>query len=246
MEGVVNALPMDLVAVSRRLAGELEKVRFGPPTSHVYNPLVYARAPHERYLQRYGARPGRVVLLGMNPGPFGMAQTGVPFGDVTMVRDFLGIEAAVGKPPREHPARPVSGFACTRGEVSGTRLWGWARDRFGDADRFFDRFFVVNYCPLAFMEQSGRNRTPDKLSPRERERLFAVCDGALQRVVELLRPTHVIGVGAFAEGRARAALTGSPVQIGTILHPSPASPAANRDWAAQAERQLVALGIGLG
>lgn len=237
---------MDLVAVSRRLAGELEKVRFGPPTSHVYNPLVYARAPHERYLQRYGARPGRVVLLGMNPGPFGMAQTGVPFGDVTMVRDFLGIEAAVGKPSREHPARPVSGFACTRCEVSGTRLWGWARDRFGDAERFFDRFFVINYCPLAFMEPSGRNRTPDKLSPRERERLFAVCDQALQRAVELLRPTHVIGVGAFAEGRARAALAGSPVPIGTILHPSPASPAANRDWAAQAERQLAGLGIGLG
>jgi single-strand selective monofunctional uracil DNA glycosylase len=236
---------MDLVGVSRRLAAELEKMRFAPPTSHVYNPLVYARAAHERYLERFGARPGRVVLLGMNPGPFGMAQTGVPFGDVAMVRDFLGIEAEVGKPRREHPARPVAGFACPRAEVSGTRLWGWARDRFGDADRFFSRFFVVNYCPLAFMETSGRNRTPDKLPPGERERLFAVCDEALRRAVDVLRPSHVIGVGAFAEGRARTALADAAIPIGTILHPSPASPAANRDWAAQAERQLAGYGIAL-
>jgi single-strand selective monofunctional uracil DNA glycosylase len=234
---------MDLVTISRQLAAELEKVRFGPPTSHVYNPLVYARASHERYLQRYGTRSGRVVLLGMNPGPFGMAQTGVPFGDVTMVRDFLGIQADVGKPAREHPARPVTGFGCTRAEVSGTRLWGWARDRFGEAERFFARFFVVNYCPLAFMEKSGRNRTPDKLAPRERERLFAACDKALRQAIELLRPSHVIGVGAFAEGRARTALDGLDLPVGTILHPSPASPAANRDWAGQAESQLKSLGI---
>jgi len=240
---VVNALQMDLVPISRRLAAEVEKVRFGPPTSHVYNPLLYARAPHERYLERFGQRTGRVVLVGMNPGPFGMAQTGVPFGDVAMVRDFLGIEARVGKPTREHPSRPISGFACSRSEISGTRLWGWARDRFGDAERFFSRFFVLNYCPLVFMEESGRNRTPDKLAPAERERLFAACDRALSEAAATLRPTHVIGVGAFAEGRARATLADTPFRIGSILHPSPASPAANRDWAAQAERQLEALGI---
>jgi single-strand selective monofunctional uracil DNA glycosylase len=236
---------MDLVGISRRLTRELEKVRFGPPTSHVYNPLVYARASHERYLERFGGRPGRVVLVGMNPGPFGMAQTGVPFGDVTMVREFLGIEAPVGKPAREHPARPVAGFACSRGEVSGTRLWGWARDRFGDADGFFSRFFVANYCPLAFMEESGRNRTPDKLSAGERTRLFAACDQALRELVAVLRPTHVIGIGSFAEARALASIGNASVRIGGILHPSPASPAANRDWAVKAERQLAGLGIDL-
>jgi single-strand selective monofunctional uracil DNA glycosylase len=236
---------MDLIGISRALARDLEKMRFGAPTSHVYNPLVYARAPHERYLERYGASTGRVVLVGMNPGPFGMAQTGVPFGDVVMVRDFLGIEGQVGRPVREHPARPVVGFGCARSEISGTRLWGWARDRFGEAGRFFGSFFVANYCPLAFMERSGRNRTPDKLAPAERARLFAACDEALREAVTLLRPSHVIGVGAFAEGRARAALVDLPVPIGGILHPSPASPAANRDWAAQVERQLAGYGIEL-
>jgi single-strand selective monofunctional uracil DNA glycosylase len=181
-------------------------------------------------------------MVGMNPGPFGMAQTGVPFGDVAMVRDFLGITGAVGKPAREHPARPIAGFECHRSEVSGTRLWGWVRDRFGTADRFFDRAFVANWCPLVFMDESGRNRTPDKLPAHERAPLFRACDDALARIAEALRPTVVIGVGGFAEKRARAAL-GPSADIGSILHPSPASPAANRDWAGLVDAQLQDLGF---
>jgi single-strand selective monofunctional uracil DNA glycosylase len=234
---------MELVRISRALARRLDGLRFGAPVTHVYQPLAYARVPHEAYLRRYGERRGRVVLLGMNPGPFGMAQTGVPFGDVTLVRDWLGISGAVGRPAREHPERPVTGFACTRSEVSGTRLWGWARDRFGQADAFFARFFVVNYCPLAFMEESGRNRTPDKLAPKERVALYAACDEALRATLRALAPTHVIGVGGFAEQRAEAAASGLDVRVGCILHPSPASPAANRDWAGAVERQLAGYGV---
>ena len=178
----------------------------------------------------------------MNPGPFGMVQTGVPFGDVAMVRDWLGITAPVGKPRNEHPKRPVAGFACQRSEVSGARLWGWARDRFGTPERFFRRFFVVNYCPLAFVESSGRNRTPDKLAAAEQEALGAACDVALRDIVAALEPRIVVGVGGFAERRARAAL-GDTVAIGTILHPSPASPLANRGWATTIEKQLDALGV---
>jgi single-strand selective monofunctional uracil DNA glycosylase len=179
----------------------------------------------------------------MNPGPFGMAQTGVPFGDVAMVRDWLGIEGAVGRPEPEHPRRPVLGFGCPRSEVSGTRLWGWARDRFGTPEAFFSRFFVLNYCPLAFLEQSGRNRTPDRLPPAERAPLFAACDRALRDGVELLRPRAVVGVGRFAADRARAALAGLELPIGTILHPSPANPEANRDWEATVDRQLATMNL---
>jgi single-strand selective monofunctional uracil DNA glycosylase len=63
-----------------------------------------------------------------------MAQTGVPFGEVGLVRDFLGIEAKVDQPARVHPKRPIEGFACMRSEVSGRRVWGWVQDRFGSAD----------------------------------------------------------------------------------------------------------------
>src|SRR5690606_1352475 len=106
-------------------------LRFRDPVEYVYNPLEYARRPHEAYLKRYGTGPKEVLLLGMNPGPFGMAQTGVPFGEVAHVREWLGIEDGVDRPAVEHPKRPVLGFDCKRAEVSGARLWGWARDRFG-------------------------------------------------------------------------------------------------------------------
>jgi single-strand selective monofunctional uracil DNA glycosylase len=234
-----------LVDVSRALSEHVAALRFAAPVCCVYNPLEYARAPHELYLSRYGDGLKEVLLLGMNPGPFGMAQTGVPFGDVTMVRDWLGIAAPVTKPRDEHPKRPVLGFDCHRTEVSGTRLWGWARDRFATPQRFFQRFFVANYCPLAFMESSGANRTPDKLPAAEQHALFRACDDALRDVVGVLRPRIVVGVGGFAERRARVALADENVAIGTILHPSPASPLANRGWAETVERQLQSLGVSL-
>jgi single-strand selective monofunctional uracil DNA glycosylase len=236
---------MSLVDVSRSLSARVASLRFADPVRCVYNPLDYAREPHELYLSRYGGGRKEVLLLGMNPGPFGMAQTGVPFGDVAMVRDWLGIVAPVGKPAGEHPKRPVLGFECRRAEVSGTRLWGWARDRFGTPQRFFERFFVANYCPLVFMEQSGANRTPDKLSSAEQQAVSGACDDALRDVVRLLRPRLVVGVGGFAERRARGALASEGVAVGTMLHPSPASPLANRGWAPTIERQLEALGVSL-
>ena len=179
----------------------------------------------------------------MNPGPFGMAQTGVPFGDVAMVRDWMGIEAPVGKPREEHPKRPVLGFDCPRSEVSGTRFWGWARDSFGTPERFFERFFVWNYCPLIFIEESGRNRTPDKLPKAEREPLFQACDAALLRMWEHLQPRYAVGIGKFAEGRLRAVIDGESASIGAIPHPSPANPKANKGWAKAAVAALAQMGI---
>ncbi len=231
--------------ITDRLVKELKPLRFAPPVHSVYNPLEYARACHDQYLDRYAHPPCEAMFLGMNPGPYGMAQTGVPFGEVSMVRDWLGICEPVLAPKKQHPKRPIQGFDCKRSEVSGTRLWGWARDTFGTPERFFERFFIANYCPLVFMEESGLNRTPDKLPASEREPLFRACDKALRALVEYLQPRLVIGVGTFAEGRARAALEGTDVRVGRILHPSPASPAANRGWAEQVNRELAALGIRL-
>jgi single-strand selective monofunctional uracil DNA glycosylase len=160
-----------------------------------------------------------------------------------MVRDFLEIRARVGRPDPEHPKRPVEGFACARSEVSGTRLWGAVAEHWGSPRRFFQRHFIANYCPLAFLEESGRNRTPDKLPRGEREALFAACDHHLQRMVEVLEPEWVIGIGAFAEGRAQEALKGRGVRTARILHPSPASPLANRGWAPAVRRELTELGL---
>lgn len=231
-----------LIDAARTLSAEVDALSFSPPVSHVYNPLDYAWAPHEIYLRRFGNTPKKVVFLGMNPGPFGMVQCGVPFGEVAAVRDWMGIETPVGRPARENPKRPVEGFACTRSEVSGRRLWGLFQQRFGDAAAFFADHFVANYCPLAFFDQ-GRNLTPDKLPAAESAPLYAACDAHLRTMIEALTPAWVIGVGGFAEARAREALAGLPVRIGKVLHPSPASPAANRGWAEAATRQLVAQGL---
>jgi single-strand selective monofunctional uracil DNA glycosylase len=236
---------MKPIAISRWLAKKTTPLVFRPPTACTYNPLVYARRSHEAYLEKYAKQGVDAILLGMNPGPWGMAQTGVPFGEVELVREFLGIVENVDQPARVHPKRPIEGFACTRSEVSGRRVWGWVQDRFGSPDAFSSRFLVANYCPLVFMEASGRNRTPDKLPAAEREPLFELCDEALRRLVNWCTPGRVIGVGGFAAGRARAALGSSGLPITSILHPSPASPAANRGWVAQVERQLLAQGIEL-
>ncbi len=240
---------MSLAAISRDLSASVDRLRFqGPaatPVAFVYNPLAYARGPHEAYLAKWGAAPKEALFLGMNPGPFGMAQTGVPFGDPALVRDFLGITGLVSKPKKEHPARPIVGMDSPRSEVSGARFWGWAKARFVTADAFFKRFFVVNYCPLLFMEGGGKNLTPDKLTPKERAALYAPCDEALRRIVATLKPSHVIGIGAFAEKRAAEALDGLPITIGTVLHPSPASPLANRGWAEAAEAGLRKQGVAI-
>jgi len=238
---------MTLIQIARRLRDDVRPLRFGGDVTHVYRPLDYAWRPHALYLERYGTGRKEVLLVGMNPGPFGMAQTGVPFGEVALVRDWLGLEAPVKRPAREHPKRPIEGFACTRSEVSGRRLWGWARDRFGTPESFFSRFFVHNYCPLAFMAESGRNITPDKLPAAERDALFAPCDRALAAVVERLEPAVVVGVGAFAEKRSAAALARieAAPRLARLLHPSPASPAANRDWPAAADRTFRELGVAI-
>ena len=231
-----------LEAAARTLSDTLDGMRFAPPVSHVYNPLTYAWAPNAAYLQRYGQGRKRVVFVGMNPGPFGMVQTGVPFGEIAAVRDWMGIDAEVLQPAVENPKRPVEGFACTRSEVSGRRLWGLFAERFGTAEAFFAEHFVANYCPLAFFE-GGRNLTPDKLPAAEQGPLLAACDAHLRQVAETLCPEWVIGVGAWAEQRARQALAGLPVRVGRVLHPSPASPAANRGWSEAASRQMIEQGV---
>jgi single-strand selective monofunctional uracil DNA glycosylase len=242
MQAPESSFSTSLMAAARRLSDEVDSLEFSPPVSHRYNPLIYAWEAHEAYLRRYGTNRKSVIFVGMNPGPFGMVQCGVPFGEIDAIRDWMGIEVAIGRPAHENPRRPVEGFLCTRSEVSGRRLWGLFRERFGTAEAFFADHFVANYCPLAFFDQ-GRNLTPDKLPAAEAAPLYAACDRHLRQIVEVLEPQWVVGIGGFAEVRAVAALSGMGVKVGKVLHPSPASPAANRGWAEAATRQLLGQGI---
>ncbi|MBN2551952.1 MAG: single-stranded DNA-binding protein [Spirochaetales bacterium] len=251
MDGTALALVRAAKKLNRCLAGQ----DFGSPVACVYNPLEYAWNAYRSYLERFagtgGAGGKRVLLLGMNPGPWGMAQTGVPFGEIQAVRDWMGIEQPVGHPPVEHPRRPVQGFAVARSEASGRRLWGLVRERFGTAECFFREHFVGNYCPLLFLDPEGKNLTPDKLPSGERQALFDCCDEHLRATILALDPHWLIGIGRFTERRLRAVQAdlgegdsgNRERKVAGILHPSPASPAANRDWAGATAERLISLGV---
>ena len=245
--GLANTLPVAevMVAAGKILAQRADRLRFNAPVSYVYNPLIYAWAPYEHYLRTYASGPRRVVFLGMNPGPFGMVQTGIPFGEVQAVTQWLRIKGGVAAPRRQHPARPIVGFECARSEISGKRLWGFFEAQFKTPERFFRENLVLNYCPLAFLEETGRNRTPDKLPAAEKAALFAVCDEHLRSALSALQPEWLVCVGGFAceRGHEAKSQTGGTFKVCQILHPSPASPAANRGWAEAVLAQLKNHGV---
>lgn len=237
---------MTLLRAAEELRDAVDGMSFGAKAPYVYDPLVYAWDPHQKYVKKFGKGSGRrAVFVGMNPGPWGMGQTGVPFGDVTRVRDWMGIVGEVEQPPKLHPKRPVQGFATKRREPSGTRLYKWAEARFGPAEKFFEQFYVLNYCPLLFFAQDGKNLTPPDLPKSQTVDLYEACDEHLAVAVAALRPEWIIGIGGFAEGQIRQVVDarGLDVKVGSVLHPSPANPAANRGWAEQAEAKLRRLGV---
>jgi single-strand selective monofunctional uracil DNA glycosylase len=230
------------ITAALQLSTAVDGLTFSSPVTHVYNPLNYAWEAHQKYLGFIPARGTRVLFLGMNPGPWGMAQTGVPFGQIAAVRDWLGIKANIRRPSNEHPKRPIEGLACKRSEVSGERLWGLFQTKFKTPKDFFVEHFVTNYCPLVFMEASAKNRTPDKLPACDKKGLDQACDEHLSQLIRILNPEWLVGVGAFAEDCFRR-VAAPTAKITRILHPSPASPAANRGWAKLASEQLSAAGI---
>ena len=237
-----------VIAAARDLCAAVERLSFAPPVTHVYNPLRYAWKLHESYLRAFATSPKRVVMLGMNPGPWGMAQTGVPFGEVAAVRDWMRLRGELelkNDSQTQHAKRPLEGLDCSRSEVSGRRLWGLMQERFGKAEAFFADHFVINYCPLMFMESTARNRTPDKLPADERRPLEEACDDHLIKLLETLKPQYAVGIGKYAESKLKhirpelSTPLAEQLQIAAVLHPSPASPAANRGWAEAATRQFV-------
>ena len=230
-----------LIERTQRFAAEVDKLTFSG-SFYVYNPLVYAWEAHKTYLQRYVDKPVKTMFLGMNPGPFGMAQTGVPFGEIDAVRRWMGITASVGKPPHEHPKRPITGFSTKRSEVSGRRLWSLMEQKFSSAQVFFSEHAVMNYCPLVFVDSgsTGKNIVPEKLVKEERIALEHICDEYLKDVIDLLYPINLVGVGVYAEAKLRKAVSDDTTKhVTAICHPSPGNPKANAGWAALVERQLV-------
>ncbi|XP_045617531.2 single-strand selective monofunctional uracil DNA glycosylase isoform X1 [Procambarus clarkii] len=240
------SIAQQLLEIEKNQCEDLLKLDYGEKICYIYNPVDYAHELHSDFVIKYGNWRKKVLILGMNPGPWGMGQTGVPFGHVGYTKDWLNIKGSVSKPIKEHPKRPVTGLECTRNEVSGDRMWGLLKDLSGSPQVLFSHLFLHNYCPLFFLKESAKNVTPPELKVKERARLEQICDDALVKTIELLGVEHVIGVGNYATVRTRAALLKAGiegVQVSTLMHPSPVNPAANKGWHAIATKQLTDSGI---
>lgn len=234
----------ELIAAARELATAMDQLVFDAPVAYTYNPLTYAWAGHESYIRKFATGKKKVLYLGMNPGPFGMAQTGVPFGEIAAVTLWMGINAPIAQPPATHPKRPIQGFSCPRSEVSGRRLWGLFEEMYGSAEAFFADAYVANYCPLIWMSESGANIPPTQLPKEQVAQIDAACQRHLVRIIEILEPQYLIGVGGYALKQLELAAATIPEHtftLGTILHPSPASPVANKCWPEKPRQQIRAI-----
>ena len=77
-----NPQPIDLaeqlMAIEEKLADDLMKLTYEFPVEYVYNPIKHAKDLHYNFLKRYYTEgPKPILFLGMNPGPWGMVQTGI-------------------------------------------------------------------------------------------------------------------------------------------------------------------------
>ncbi|KAJ8670440.1 hypothetical protein QAD02_001699 [Eretmocerus hayati] len=233
------------LAIECALSQKLRYINFNFPVEHIYDPVVYAYHTHAIYVTKYCHSNKKILFLGMNPGPWGMSQTGVPFGEVNIVKEWLKISGYIGKPFREQADRLVTGFSCTRSEISGRRFWSLFKELCGgDPEKFFRHSFLHNYCPIALMDAGGRNITPAELKGPEQYALYAACDEALAAVLRLLQVEIVLGVGRFAEKRAQTVVktAGLPIKVLCIPHPSPRS-VGNENWNEKAKLKLREYGL---
>lgn len=233
-----------LLSMEKKLAEELGKLTFRVPVEYVYSPLEYAFNIHTLYVQKYCNTTKKILFLGMNPGPWGMSQTGVPFGEINMVKNWLNISGPVGKPAKEQPSRQVNGFDCKRSEVSGKRLWGLFKELSGNPEKFFKHAYVHNYCPIALMDKKGCNITPAELKGKEQEVIHTACNKTLADTIKLLKVEIVIGIGGYAEKRAQLVVKSHELNVKVLCLPHPSPRAANnKNWNEKATKKLSEFGL---
>ncbi|XP_071451729.1 single-strand selective monofunctional uracil DNA glycosylase-like isoform X1 [Hetaerina americana] len=236
-----------LLAIECALSNCLNDLKFTSPVSYVYNPLDYAFHLHSMFVKKYCDSTKRLLFLGMNPGPWGMAQTGIPFGEVSMVRDWFELNAVVGRPLREHPQRLVRGLSCHRSETSGRRFWGLLRRICSTPECALANAVVYNHCPLLLLSESGRNITPAELKKEQLDLIRKPCDAALVNVLRLLHVGVIVAIGKYAETRAKFVLRENPdlkehIMIFYLPHPSPRN-FGIKDWEGSSIELFQNLGI---
>ncbi|XP_055849953.1 single-strand selective monofunctional uracil DNA glycosylase [Episyrphus balteatus] len=221
------------IDIECNLNKELANLKF-PNITHVYNPIEYAFDLHCQYLKKYLNGPKKMLLIGMNPGPNGMAQNGVPFGNTNTVKNLMKIEGQVEQPPSLHPKRPVTGLACKTEEPSGVRIWTLIGKLAGSLEIFSQQCFMHNFCPLAFFDVQGKNITPGELKGDVKAEVRNICLKYLEQEIQLIQPEIIIAIGSYVGDcmkrlAKQSIYIGSNIKILQLAHPSPRS-VNNNNW----------------
>ncbi|KAL1451943.1 hypothetical protein WDU94_006272 [Cyamophila willieti] len=194
-----NDIAEGVLTIEKQLIHELtnNNLSYDASIEYIYNPLDYAFELHSKYVYKYCTSKKKILFLGMNPGPWGMVQCGIPFGEVKAVKGFLNIEGEVNQPDKFHKDRPITGLDCPRSEISGKRLWELASQLSdGKAENFFRHAYVHNYFPLAFLSKTAKNITPAELKNKITiEKLNSICDKSLSDIIQHLGVDTVIAIG---------------------------------------------------
>lgn len=221
---------MKPLKATKTLNERFQELTFNEKVETYYNPLTYALPVHEAYLNKFGNEPKQAFFLGMNPGPWGMAQTGIPFTDPYIARDWMDLpQKSVGTPKNEREDRPVKGWESERKEASGQRLHGYFRRLYGSLESFFEIGIVQNYCPLVMYANDGTNLTPEDLLKDDREKIFKACGPYIEQLLHFYEPEVLVGIGRFGQRRLANVADLSQEEVFYLPHPSPASPIATRN-----------------
>lgn len=205
----------------------------------IYNPLEYCLDPFIQYLEKGGEKRD-IVFLGMNPGPFGMMQNGIPFGASNFVNNYLNIEKDFDKQKieKEHPKYKIIGKNIERQEISGTKLWGLIQSFYPDSNTFLENQIVLNYLQLAILDkEKGKNITPDKLNKDVRTKIENICDNQLREILDILESKVLIGVGKYSyDSLLRVKKNEKVIKIN---HPSPLNARYFKTWTEDTKKLLI-------
>jgi single-strand selective monofunctional uracil DNA glycosylase len=180
----------------------------------VLDPSRYGERWHAPFRRLYPPRARPLLVFGLNPGPYGMAQTGIPFTDLKRLAQGLPRLAAELARSGERLSLPglapssLQPFLTRTFESSSVRVHRFLRLAHGSAERAFREVVFVNPCPLLFIDRAlGENRTPADL-PRA---LRAGVDEARVEVVSVA-VARLRARGAIVLGRDAAAALSVPLR----------------------------------
>jgi len=222
------AIMKDFSAKFSALIPELRKANLKKyPDIVVINPLEYLWLQYGYYTSCYHNQYPRAMIIGMNPGPKGMSQTGIPFGSPNIIPSILPNKSLFNEirdnegSPVSSPHRRITGPSNTTVEVSGNRLWSALIKRYGDFKSITSEIFVDNICPLLFLcgKNGSKNLTPDKLTPSPAKIiLIRLCTERLQKIYQCLgEPSNIVALGRWSHKFLEKMFP--KVRVTYILHP---------------------------